>query len=209
MNMTTFIPKTTLPFFHEWQRAINSSGHLIVTGRASNLILIIIIVVGITIIVLVLRCLWRRRGRRHETIKASLSMSNMVDTGVHLTQLIIECVKASIHALKLRHDRLEGHTTHRWRSGCRWSGRSWRSHRFSSWPLRSKLGLAPSNGSSIYGIHSRKVCRLKIGDRKNAENPRNSRRKNKLITGCRIPIDIYKGENEVRGKIYSKSLKEG
>ena len=42
-----------------------------------------------------------------------------------------------------------------------------------------------------------------------AENPRNSRRKNKLIMGCCIPIDIYKGENEVRGKIYSKSLKEG
>ena len=36
-----------------------------------------------------------------------------------------------------------------------------------------------------------------------------SRRKNELITCCRIPIDIYKGENEVRGKIYSESLKKG
>ena len=42
-----------------------------------------------------------------------------------------------------------------------------------------------------------------------AENLRDSRRKNELITGCHIPIDIYKGENEVRGKIYSESLKKG
>ena len=41
------------------------------------------------------------------------------------------------------------------------------------------------------------------------ENLRDSRRKNELITGRRIPIDIYKGENEVRGKIYSESLKKG
>ena len=41
------------------------------------------------------------------------------------------------------------------------------------------------------------------------ENPHDSRRKNKLITGRCIPIDIYKGENEVRGKIYSESLKKG
>ena len=40
-----------------------------------------------------------------------------------------------------------------------------------------------------------------------AENPHDSRRENKLIMGCPILIDIYKGENEVRGKIYSKSFK--
>ena len=42
-----------------------------------------------------------------------------------------------------------------------------------------------------------------------AENPRNSRRKNKLITGHCIPINIYEGEDEVREKIYSESLKKG
>ena len=41
------------------------------------------------------------------------------------------------------------------------------------------------------------------------ENPRDSRTENELIMGCHIPIDIYKGENEVRGKIYSESLKKG
>ena len=30
-----------------------------------------------------------------------------------------------------------------------------------------------------------------------ANDPRDSRKKNKLITGRRIPIDIYKGQNEV------------
>ena len=42
-----------------------------------------------------------------------------------------------------------------------------------------------------------------------AKNPRDSRRENELITGCRISIDIYKGEYEVRGKINGKSLKKG
>jgi len=42
-----------------------------------------------------------------------------------------------------------------------------------------------------------------------AKNSRDSRKENELIMGRHIPIDIYKGENEVRGKIYSKSLKYG
>ena len=41
------------------------------------------------------------------------------------------------------------------------------------------------------------------------KDPRDSRRKDKLVTGHRILIDIYKGEYEVRGKVYSKPLKEG
>ena len=41
------------------------------------------------------------------------------------------------------------------------------------------------------------------------ENPHGSRRKNELIMGRCILIDIYKGENEVRGKIYNESLKKG
>ena len=42
-----------------------------------------------------------------------------------------------------------------------------------------------------------------------ANDPRDSRRKNELITGRRIPIDIYEKENEVRMKVYSKVLNEG
>ena len=41
------------------------------------------------------------------------------------------------------------------------------------------------------------------------ENPRDSRRKNELITGHYILIDIYKGEYKVRGKINNESLKKG
>ena len=41
------------------------------------------------------------------------------------------------------------------------------------------------------------------------KNLRDSRRKNEFITGRRIPIDIYKGLNEVRGKINDKPLKQG
>ena len=110
MHMITLISKTTSPFCHEKQRVSKSSSHHVVTGRASILILINIIV-GVTIVVLVLRCLWRRRERLYEATKASLSSSNTADTGVHTTQLITECVKTSIHAQKLRHNRLESHTT--------------------------------------------------------------------------------------------------
>ena len=42
-----------------------------------------------------------------------------------------------------------------------------------------------------------------------AEDLRDSWRENKIIMGRRIPIDIYKGEYEMRGKIYSESLKKG
>ena len=42
-----------------------------------------------------------------------------------------------------------------------------------------------------------------------AKNPRDSGRENKLITSHHILINIYKGEYEMRGKIYSESLKEG
>ena len=42
-----------------------------------------------------------------------------------------------------------------------------------------------------------------------AKDPRDSRRKNELITGRHIRIDIDKGENEVRRKVYRESIKEG
>ena len=42
-----------------------------------------------------------------------------------------------------------------------------------------------------------------------AENLRDSRRKNELITGRHILINIYKEKYEVRGKIYAKPFKEG
>ena len=42
-----------------------------------------------------------------------------------------------------------------------------------------------------------------------ADDPCDSKRKDKLITGRRILINIYKGENEMRGKVYSKVLNEG
>ena len=42
-----------------------------------------------------------------------------------------------------------------------------------------------------------------------ANDPRDSQRENELITDRRIPIDIYKGEYEVRGKVYGNLLNEG
>ena len=69
------------------------SSHLLVTGRASILILILIniTITGVTIIVLLLKCLWRRRGKRYETTKVILSLCNTTNMGVHLIQLSSEC----------------------------------------------------------------------------------------------------------------------
>ena len=83
-----------------------SSRHLISAGRASISILIIIVVVGVVIVLECLRCLGRRKGRLYKATKVSLPSSNMADTGVHLIQLSKKCTKASIHALKLHHDRV-------------------------------------------------------------------------------------------------------
>ena len=85
----------------------------------------------------------------------------------------------------------------------------WRSRRLGPWPFQSKLGLAPSNRCHANGTHDSEVSRLTIRDRKMVNDPRDSRRENKLITDRRIPIDIYKKENEVRKKVYSKVLNEG
>ena len=162
------------------------SNHLIVTRRASILILILI--------VLVLKCLWRRRGRFYEATKASLLLCNTTDTGVHPTQLITKSVKASIHALKLRYDCFEGHTTlrRRRRGRGRWSRAGWRNCFLGSWPFRLKLGLTLSNRHATDGTHDREVRRLGIGNRRVANDSCNNRRENKLITGRRIFIDIYK-----------------
>ena len=53
-----------------------------------------------------------QQGRLHKATKVSLPSVNRADMGVQLTQLISESVKASIHALKLHHDRIQSHSTH-------------------------------------------------------------------------------------------------
>jgi len=118
--------------------------HLLITGKASILILIIIIITIIA--VLIYRSIQRRRGRSGETTEESLLSCNTTDMGVHLTQLITESVKASNHTLKLSHDGLESHTTsRRRRSGGGRNGGGWRISRLRLWPLRPKLGLALPN----------------------------------------------------------------
>ena len=175
-----------------WQRVSTSDRHLIITGRASTIVLISTIIAR-AIITLILGSRWRWRSNS-ETTHNSLSSCDTTNMGVYLTQLIIKSVKASIHAHKLCHNGLKCHSTRRRRrGGGGWSSRSWRSHRLYPGPPRSELCLAPSNGSYIYGTHDRKVRRLRKGDRKMAKDLHYSRRKNKLITGHRIPIDIYKG----------------
>ena len=55
-----------------------------------------------------------------------------------------------------------------------------------------KLGLTSSNRCRVDGTHDGEMSRLRIGDRGMANNPRDSRRKDKLITDRHILIDIYR-----------------
>ena len=112
---TTLIIPRLSPFLSQMIKCKSLRGrHLLITGRAS--ILILIIIISTIIAVLICRTLRRRKGRSGETTEASLSSCNMIDTSVHLTQLITKSVKTSIHVLKLRHDDLNSHTTTRRRS---------------------------------------------------------------------------------------------
>ena len=85
----------------------------------------------------------------------------------------------------------------------------WRSRCLSPWPLWSKLGLTLSNKHHADSIHDCEVSRLGIRDRGMANDPHDSKRKDKLITDHRILIDIYKGEYEMRGKVNGKVLDKG
>ena len=67
--------------------------------------------------------------------------------------------------------------------------------------LWSELCLAPLNGSNVYGTDYIKMRRNGKGNGKMAKNLCDSRRKNELITGRRIPINIYEREDEVRRKV--------
>ena len=117
--MTTLISKITSPFCHEWKRIKVSSRNLI--GRASISIIIIFS--------LRIRSHWRRwrKSLRSEATYDRLPPCNTTDTNVHLIQLCRECIKASIHTLKLHHDVSKGHIIRRrGRSKCGWSRSRWR-----------------------------------------------------------------------------------
>ena len=140
--------------------------HLIITGRAS-------------ILILICRNLWRRRWRGSESTKASLPSCYTTDTGVHLTHLIGERVKVSIHVLKLRHNGLQGHPScqRRSRGGRSQSGRSYKIYmigRLCLWPLQSKLGLTPPNGTDADGTLGGEMRRIRNGDGEVAKDSRDS-----------------------------------
>ena len=109
----------------------------------------------------------------------------------------------SIYALKLCHDGFQGHLTSR-------GGRSRRrTNRLHTWLLRSKLGLTPSNRIGVDITHGGEIRRIKNGDRKIVKDPCDNRRKDELITGRRILIDIKDRSDEVRREVNRKILLEG
>jgi len=128
--------------------------------------------------------------------------------GVHLTQLISENVKVSIHALKLRHDDLQGHITRcrRRRSKGGRNNKNYRTGRLHTWQLWSKLSLAPSNRTSIDDTHHGEVKRVRNGDGKVVKDKCDSRRKDELIKGRCILKDIKDRSDEMRGEVNGEVL---
>ena len=180
MSMTTLISKL-FPLFVTSDKGVSSWSRQLIITRQANIIILISVIIAGAIVTLILRSRWRWRGSHSETTHDSLSLCNTTNTGVHLTQLIAESVKGSIHAHKLCHDGLKCHST-RWRqrSGGGWSDRSWRSCRLCLGLPRSKLGCALSNGSCLDGTHECEVGRLGIGYRKMAKELRDSQGKMSL-----------------------------
>ena len=169
LNYKTTLIQNYSPFLSRMTKGKSSKGrHLIITGKASILIIITIIIC---------QSLWRRKWRGNETTKASLSSCYTTDTSVHLTHLIGERVR--LHALKLHHDGLQGHTSCQRRSR---GGRSRRRRsykifvigRLRPWPLQSKLGLTSLNRTSTDGTHGGEIRRINNGDRDVVKDPRDS-----------------------------------
>ena len=105
-NIHHYIRNIRTMYVNNGHRVRVSSRHLVSARRASISILIIIVIV-----LRCLRCHGRRRVRIHKATKESLLSRNTADMGVHLIQLSRECIKASIHVLKLRHDHVQSHTS--------------------------------------------------------------------------------------------------
>ena len=100
MSMTTLILKLLLLFVTSDKGISTSSRHLIITRR-TIIIILISNVIAKAIVTLILRG-WRRwRGSNSETTYDSLSSCDTTNIGVHLTQLIVESVMASIYVRKL------------------------------------------------------------------------------------------------------------
>ena len=164
--------------------------HLVLTGRVS---LILIIINHI-----IMRGLWRRRGRRSIANHTSLFTGNATDSSVNLTHLICEIVKTttkvSLHLPKLRHDGLEGHTTNRRSRRSRWkaqNNKSYRIDRLHLWPLWSKLGLTSPNRTSVDSTHDGEKRKERNRNGEVIKDPRDSWRKDELIMGSGILIHIY------------------
>ena len=70
----------------------------------------------------------------------------------------------------------------------------------------SEAEITSSNSSCVNGTYDEEVIGQKKGDRKMAKNPRDSWRKDELITGHHILINIYKGEDEMRKEVNKEVL---
>ena len=79
-------------------------------------------------------------------------------------------------------------------------------------PLQLKLGLAPLDKTSTYGTHDDKKRKERNGNVKVLKDPRDGRRKDKLITSGGILIHIYDRiydrSDEVKEKVDRKILQK-
>ena len=86
------------------------------------------------------------------------------------------------------------------------NNRSYRIGRLHTWPLRSKLSLIPSNRTGVDGTYGGEIRRIRNKGGKMAKDLRDSRKKDELITGRRILIDIKNRSDEVKREVYGEVL---
>jgi len=69
-----------------------------------------------------------------------------------------------------------------------------------------EVGPRSTEQSCADGTHNGEVERIRNRDRKMAKDPHDSRRKDELIMGRCILININDGSDEVSGEVYKKIL---
>ena len=74
------------------------------------------------------------------------------------------------------------------------------------WVVQLKLAFAPSHRLGVDGTYGGEIRRIRNRNGKMAKDPRESQRKDELITGRRILIDIKDRSDKMRGEVNKKIL---
>ena len=203
---TTFKPKTTPPFCHEWQRVshwevvISSSLEELASSSSSSL----------TSPSSFVKAYGEGDGEiAKPPRRASRRAMHLMQVFTWHISLVRESRRASMHwscammAFKVTSTAKEGAEV----EGAEKEGGVAKEAEASIFVCGRFCRIAPPNRTNANGTYKGEIRRFKNGDGEVAKDPCDSWRKDKLITSRRILIHIKDRCNEVRRKVYREVLK--